>query len=497
MMRNVFAVLHYKKQPSRFLTIVNLCSVLIALYSITMLLPITVAWYYHDGYVTPFLETLIVSLIFGLLGIQSTNQGITNLHKRDGFMVACLFWVIFSLISALPLYLDRRLDLSLTNAMFEGISGISTTGASIFSDVDNLPKSILFYRAQLNFFGGLGIIVLAVAIMPFLGIGGARLYQSEMPGPMKEEKMTPRLADTARSMWGLYCLLALICTFAFHWAGMNMFDAICHGLSTVSLGGFSTHTNSIGFYHSHPIELVAGVFSLLAAINFSLYYIAITKRSITPITKNPEFRFFIVVLGIIVAITCLELYRTDTFSMIDSIVHGFFQAVSVMSDNGLGAADYPNWPQSITLLLIGSSFFGGCFGSTCGGIKAMRFLALYRQSRREVVQLIQPNAILKTKIDGEPLSGRVIRSIWALFFLYICFTGLFVWGLLAIGYDFNTAFGTVAGCINNMGIGYGTTASGFGPLNDPGKWMMCAAMLFGRLEIFPILIVCSRTFWRY
>lgn len=486
-----------QQNSSRFHTIIHLCSFLITLYSFTMLVPIAVALFYQDGYITPFLTTFLLSLAIGLIGWKTTAQENKNLQKRDGFMVACLFWLIFSVMSALPFLLDRRLDLSLTDAMFEGVSGITTTGASIFSNIDELPKSILFYRAQLNFLGGLGIIVLAVAIMPFLGIGGAKLYQSEMPGPMKEEKMTPRLADTARNLWGLYSVLALGCAVAYKLAGMNWFNAICHSLSTVSLGGFSTHSDSLGYYNSAAIELVGGVFSILAAINFALYYIMLVRRSIKPIWYNAEVRFFILILSIVVGIACLELVRTQTFATQDALVHGFFQTVSVMTDNGLGSAGYPNWPSHIVLLLLGASFFGGCFGSTCGGIKAVRFLLLYRQGNREIQQLIHPNAILTTKINGQVVSDRVIRSVWGLFFLYIFFTCVFVWGLVAIGHDFVTAFGTVAACINNMGIGYGDTASGFGTLKDAAKWLMCVAMLFGRLEIFPVLIIFSRTFWRF
>ncbi|MCU7974061.1 TrkH family potassium uptake protein [Shewanella sp. SW36] len=493
----MIAVNGIQKSSSRFHTIIHLCSFLIVIYSFTMLMPIAVALFYKDGYITPFLITFLLSLFIGVVGWKMTSEENKNLQKRDGFMVACLFWLIFSLMSALPFLLDRRLDLSLTDAMFEGVSGITTTGASIFSDIDELPKSILFYRAQLNFLGGLGIIVLAVAIMPFLGIGGAKLYQSEMPGPMKEEKMTPRLADTARNLWGLYSVLALGCAVAYKLAGMNWFNAICHSLSTVSLGGFSTHSDSLGYYNSAAIELVGGVFSILAAINFALYYIVLVRRSFKPIWYNAEVRFFILILSIVVGIACLELNRTQTFDIKDSLVHGFFQTVSVMTDNGLGSAGYPNWPSHIVLLLLGASFFGGCFGSTCGGIKAVRFLLLYRQGIREIHQLVHPNAILTTKISGQVVSDRVIRSVWGLFFLYIFFTCVFVWGLVAIGHDFATAFGTVAACINNMGIGYGDTASGFGTLKDAAKWLMCVAMLFGRLEIFPVLIIFSRAFWRF
>ncbi|MNZ83084.1 Trk system potassium uptake protein TrkG [compost metagenome] len=441
--------------------------------------------------------TGLVTFSFGAAGWLATRAGEKTLKTKDGFVVAVLFWVIFSVISTMPLYFDSRLSLSLVDAMFEGVSGITTTGALVLNDIDNLPKSILYYRAQLNFLGGLGIIVLAVAVMPFLGIGGARLYQSEMPGPLKEEKLTPRMADTAKSLWLIYVNLAVVCAVAYYAAGMNWFDALCHSLSTVSLGGFSTHGSSLGFYDSPTIELVGGFFSILAAINFALYFIALSQRSLLPILRNSEFRFFLLILFMVVSVTCLELYRTGIFSSHDAIVHGFFQATSVMTDNGLGAGDYPSWPSHIVLLLLGASFFGGCVGSTCGGIKAMRFLVLYRQGRQEIKQLIHPNAIIATKVGGYSVPDRVTRSIWGLFFLFIFFACVFVWGLVTIGHDLATAFGTVAACMNNMGIGYGETSAGFGTLKEPAKWLMCVAMIFGRLEIFPILIVFSRAFWRF
>lgn len=462
-----------------------------------MPIPAIVGLVFGEEDLTSFLITFVLAFLVGLIGWQITSRGDKTLQTRDGFTVAVLFWLIFSVVSAMPFYLDSRLNLPLSDAVFEGVSGITTTGASVLNDIDNLPKSILYYRAQLNFLGGLGIIVLAVAILPLLGIGGAKLYQSETPGPMKEEKMTPRLADTARNLWVIYAGLTMGCGVAYHLAGMNWFDALCHSLSTVSLGGFSPHGSSLGFYNNPAIELVGGIFSILAAVNFALYFLAFSRRSLEPILNNSEFRFFLLILSLVVAVTCVELYRTGTFDAQGAMVHGFFQAISIMTDNGLGAADYPSWPSHIVLLLLGASFFGGCVGSTCGGIKAMRFLLLYRQGSREIKELIHPNAVYATKVSGRPVPDRVIRSIWGLFFLYIFFACVFVWGLVAIGHDFTTSFGTVAACMNNMGVGYGDTASGFGTLKEPAKWLMCVAMLFGRLEIFPILIVMSRTFWRF
>ncbi len=485
------------EKSSRLDTILHLCSFLSIIYSFSMLIPISVGLIFDENNFTPFLLTFLISFSCGFAGWQATSKGNKTLKTRDGFIVAVLFWVVFSAISTMPFYLDDRLGLSFTDALFEGISGITTTGASVLNDIDNLPKSILYYRAQLNFLGGLGIIVLAVAVLPFLGIGGAKLYQSEMPGPMKEEKFTPRLADTARNLWMIYSSLAVGCALSYYLAGMSWFDALCHSLSTVSLGGLPTHGDSLGFYNSSAIELVGGIYSILAAVNFALYFVALSRRSLRPILTNSEFQFFSLILSLVVGVTCLELFRTETFEAKDALVHGFFQAVSIMTDNGLGAGNYPSWPAHVVLLLLGASFFGGCVGSTCGGIKAMRFLLLYRQGSREIKQLIHPNGVFLTKVSGRSVSDRVVRSVWSLFFFYIFFACMFVWGLMVLGYDINTAFGTVAACINNMGVGYGDTASGFGTLNDPAKWLMCLAMLFGRLEIFPVLIVFSRTFWRF
>jgi trk system potassium uptake protein TrkH len=483
----------------RIISILRLCSLLITLYSFSMLAPVAIALIYGEADIVAFLLTFCAALATGLCGLFATKRqpSTTNLQDRDGFLVAVLFWLIFSTFSALPFVFDTRLNMSLDEAVFEGISGITTTGATVFGNVDALPKSILYYRAQLNFLGGLGIIVLAIAVLPLLGIGGAKLYKSEMPGPQKQEKLTPRLADTARHLWLIYLGLTLLCTLSFRVAGMNLFDAICHALSTMSLGGFSTRTASLGYYNSHAIEWVGGIFSILAAVNFTLYFWAATKRSLDPILKDPEFRFFILIIGLVILMTCTELYRTGTFGAMDALTHGFFQTASVVTDNGLGTADFPNWPSHIVLLLLGASFFGGCVGSTCGGIKAMRFLVLYRVSSREVDQLIHARAVYSTNIGGFPISERVIKSVWSLFFFYIFFTCMFVWALVILGRDLATAFGTVAACINNMGIGYGDTAAGFGTLTALEKWLMSAAMLFGRLEIFPILVVCSRTFWRF
>ncbi|WBM69691.1 TrkH family potassium uptake protein [Buttiauxella sp. WJP83] len=481
---------------TRFRIVIHLCAFLVVLYSLTMIPPMVLALIEKDRSLFGFFYTFIITFSLGGIGWAVTGRTNIQLETRDGFIIIVLFWLLFSLISAMPLWLDDSYNVSLADAIFEGVSGITTTGASVFNDVSGLPKSILYYRAQLNFVGGLGVIVLAVAVLPLLGIGGMKLYQSEMPGPFKEERLTPRLADTAKSLWLTYLLLGAACTLAFWLAGMPFFDSICHGLSTVSLGGFSTRTESIGFYDSYAIELVAGGFSLLSAINFTLYFVALSRRSFKPFIKSAELRFFLLVASIVILIITLEVWRAGMYSLPASFVHAFFLTSSMITDNGLATADYASWPVHTIVLLLSASFFGGCVGSTCGGIKALRFLVLFKQSRHEVHQLAHPRAIMSIRVGNSPVNDRVLRSVWSFFFLYVVCTCFFIWMLNLQGYDLLTSFATVAACINNMGLGFGETAAGFGTLSDSAKYLMCAAMLLGRLEIYPVLILLSRTFWR-
>ncbi|MEY8709595.1 potassium transporter TrkG [Mangrovibacter phragmitis] len=481
---------------SRTKIVVHLCGFLVLLYSLSMIPPMLLALIDKDRSLFAFLITFVCFSVLGGFCWVTTRQENVQLKTQDGFIIIVLFWLLFSVISAMPLWLNDSLHISLADALFEGVSGITTTGASIFNNVSLLPRSILYYRAQLNFIGGLGVIVLAVAVLPLLGIGGMKLYQSEMPGPFKEERLTPRLADTSRNLWFTYLLLGLACTIAYMFAGMPWFDALCHGLSTVSLGGFSTRSESIGFFDNQTVELVAGVFSLLSGINFTLYFVAIIRRSIQPFRRNPELRFYFTVAAILVTIVAFEVWRAGMYSPGDSLVHAFFLTSSMLTDNGLATGDYAHWPTHTIVLLLCASFFGGCVGSTCGGLKMMRLLILLRQSRHELHQLAHPRALISIKVGKTVMSDRVVRSVGSFFFLYVACTCLFIWLLNLMGYDLLTSFATVAACINNMGLGFGATASGFGGLSEGAKYLMCAAMLLGRLEIYPVLILFSRTFWR-
>jgi trk system potassium uptake protein TrkH len=462
-----------------------------------MLPPVVVGLYFQDPNIWPFISTFVLTGGLGLLGMVFIDRNKAQLKQRHSFLVLVVFWLVFSVVSALPFSFSEALNISYVDSLFEAISGITTTGATIIVDVDHTPKIFLYYRAQLNFVGGLGIIVLAMALLPSMGIGGARLYQSEAPGASRDERISPRLADTARNLWVIYTLLGVACTLSFAWAGMGWFDALCHAMSTVSLGGFSTRTDSIAHFNNPAIEWVAGIFTLLAAVNFALYFRVWHQRNLRALYRDDELRFFLSVFFFITVFVCGYLYWSNFFPLYESIYHGFFQTASIMADNGLVTDQFPNWPVPVALVLILSSFFGGCVGSTGGGIKALRFLMLFRQSKQQLDEAIHPHGIFPVKVGKRVAHPEAIQSVWALFFVYIVFTIIFVVGLVLTGEDILTAFGSVAACINNMGVGYGDTAVTFNTLTHVGKWLMCAAMLFGRLEIFPILIVLSKRYWSF
>ncbi|MEI2646096.1 MAG: TrkH family potassium uptake protein [Candidatus Competibacter sp.] len=479
-------------------TALYMVGLLMILFSTTMLPPMGVAWWY-DGYevVLPFAKAMGTMLGLGLLCWLPVCRYKPDLRNRDGFAVVVAFWFLLSLIGALPFMLSTNPHMRLVDAVFETVSGLTTTGATVLSGLDAMPKAIVYYRAQLNFLGGMGVIVLAVALLPMLGVGGMQLYKAETPGPMKDEKLTPRITETAKNLWVIYVALNVICTLSFWVAGMNFFDALCHSFATLALGGYSTHDASIGYFNSPAIELVAGFFSIVAAINFALFFLAWRARSLQAIFRDPEFRFCMVVFGAIIATACLYLYFSGKFSPWEAFYHGFFQTASVITDNGLGTIGYPaDWPIFVPLLLLLGSFFGGCVGSTCGGIKAIRFLLLYKQSVREARLLIRPSAQIAVKLGVQPVSDRVMQAVWGFYYLYVFSYCFFSLALTATGVDLVTAFGSVAGCLNNMGIGLGETAVGFAPLNDTATWLLSLAMLIGRFEVFPLLLLFLPDFWK-
>ena len=474
----------------------RILGILLMIISLSMLPPIPVSLWYADGSALPFFLAFLVTITAGLILWFPVKSFKKEMRLRDGFIVVVMYWVVLGLAGSLPLILSATPVLSITDAVFESMSGLTTTGATVITGLDELPKSILYYRQQLQWLGGMGIIVLAVAILPMLGIGGMQLYRAETPGPMKDTKLTPRITETAKALWYIYLGLTVACALAYWAAGMTPFDAIGHSFSTVAIGGFSTHDLSIGYFNSAAIEMVAVVFMILAGVNFSLHFLAWRNISIKPYIGDSEFKTYIKVLVFVALITSMYLYITGTFNGWDSIHNGIFQAVSIGTTTGFTIAEYHTWPGFLPALLLLTSFIGGCAGSTGGGMKVIRVLLLFKQGMREVVRLIHPNAQVPVKIGGEVLEERVIDAVWGFFSLYVVSFIIMALLLAASGLDLVTSFSAVAACMNNLGPGLGDVGSHYGDINDIAKWILCFAMLLGRLEIFTLLVLLTPAFWR-
>lgn len=482
----------------RSATIIRILGLLLMLFSTTLLPPLIIALSVDDGALSAFTLSLAVTLGTGFLLWLPTRHCHQELLLRDGFMVVVLFWVVLGLFGALPLLLGITPAISWTDAVFESISGLTTTGATLLVGIDDLPTSLLWYRQQLQWFGGMGIIVLAVAILPLLGIGGMQLYRAETPGPVKDNKLTPRITETAKTLWYLYLGLTLACAMAYWVAGMDPFDAISHAFATVAIGGFSTHDASMGYFQDQPlIEAVAILFMLLAGINFALHFAAWSRLSLAPYRGDSELRAYLLILGLVAVITSLFLYYHQTFTTPEqALLHGVFQAVSIGTTTGFTTSDYHNWPSFLPVLLLFASFIGGCAGSTGGGMKVIRFVLLFKQGVREIQRLIHPNAVIPIRIGGKRADSRVIEAVWGFFATYVAIFSLLMLLLMADGLDQITAFSAVAACINNLGPGLGEVGSNYATMSDFAKWLLSLAMLLGRLEIFTLLVLFTPTYWR-
>lgn len=472
----------------------RLIGILLTLFSFTMVPPILVGLWYGDGGIQTFFITLLVTLTCGILVSFPVLNYRQEMRLRDGFLVVALFWTVLGLFGAQPFYLEH--SMSVTDAVFESLSGLTTTGATVIVGLDELPHALLYYRQQLQWFGGMGIIVLAVAILPMLGIGGMQLYRAETPGPIKDTKLTPRITETAKALWYIYLGLTILCGLCFWLAGMNLFDAIGHAFSTVAIGGFSTHDTSIGYFDSPAIMMIAVVFMLISGANFALHFLALRSRNVGIYWADSEFRAYIIAMSLVALTTIIYLQLTRTFEGFEVLLHGIFQVVSIATTTGFTTSEYFAWPGFLPVLLLFTSFVGGCAGSTGGGMKVIRFLLLYKQGRREIIRLIHPAAQVPVRLGDKAVSEKVINAVWGFFALYIASFTFMLLALMATGLDQVTAFSAVAACINNLGPGLGDVGATFTQLNDPAKWVLCFAMLLGRLEIFTLLVLLTPAFWR-
>lgn len=482
----------------QFTVIQRVIGILLMLFSTTMLPPLLVSLIGGDGNHSAFLITLALTFLTGLFAWLPVHNSKNDLRLRDGFLIVVLFWTVLGLFGALPFYLDITSPLSITDAVFESVSGLTTTGATVFHHIDGLPASILYYRQQLQWLGGMGIIVLAVAILPMLGIGGMQLYRAETPGPMKDSKLTPRITETAKALWYIYLGLTVLCIIGYWLAGMNLFDAIGHSFSTVAIGGFSTHDASLGYYVDQPmVEVVATIFMLLAGANFALHYLSWRRMSLAAYRLDEEFLTYIKVFLVIGVVTVAYLLYVDFFLSWDEAVrHGIFQAVSIGTTTGFTTVNYDHWPALLPVMLLFASFIGGCAGSTGGGMKVIRFLLLLKQGTREIAKLIHPSAIIPIKIGGKPVKESVISSVWGFFATYVAIFAVMMLVLMMTGLDQVTAFSAIAASLNNLGPGLGEVSAHYADVGDVAKWVLCFAMLLGRLEIFTLLVLLTPAFWR-
>jgi trk system potassium uptake protein TrkH len=467
----------------------RILGLLLMVFSITMLPPILVSIWYADQAWLSFIEGFALTLVAGIVCWLPVRRERRELRLRDGFLVVASFWTVLGTFGAAPLYFDDSLSLTVTDAIFESISGLTTTGATVLTGLDELPRSILYYRQQLQWLGGMGIIVLAVAVLPMLGVGGMQLYRAETPGPVKDTKLTPRITETAKALWYVYLGFTISCLAGYMLAGMSG--------STVAIGGFSTHDLSIGYFDSNAISLVAVVFMFFAGINFSLHFFAWRYVSVKHYTQDPECRAYAFVLTVISVMVISALVYFNTFATAsDAIVNGLFQAVSIATTTGFTTSDFSMWPTAIPVLLVFASFIGGSAGSTAGGIKVIRWLLVYKQGVREIVRLVHPSAEIPVKLGNKAVPYRVVDAVWGFFSIYvIVFAGMML-AMMATGLDQVTAFSAVAATLNNLGPGLGDVSNGFMSLSDVAKWIAIAGMLLGRLEIFTLLVLFTPTFWR-
>ncbi len=492
-----------KSSFSPFL-VLNVLSMLVVLNGLAILLALPFAIYYGEGSSLAIMTTGLSSSLLGLGGwLLTRHSHKQELRKRDGYLIVTLGWVIMSLIGAMPYVVSGAIP-SYTNAFFESMSGFTTTGASILGEqIEALPKGLHFWRAMTHWIGGMGIIVLTIAILPFLGIGGMQLYAAEAPGPTPD-KLTPRIKETAKRLWILYVALTGLEVILLMLGDMTFFDAICHSMSTLSTGGFSTRQASMGAFSPYH-QYVVIFFMFWAGNNFVLTYAALRRKSLI-LWKTEEFRlYFLVVLGLIMVVTGFVYWgeyvgKSATLSFEQAFRDASFQVLAIITTTGFGTADFTAWGSFLMLLFFVLMFVGANAGSTSGGIKLVRWAVILKNSHLELKRQLHPKAIMLVRFNGKSVSDELVSRIKAflLIFLFIFVAGTFVMSLM--GLDFISALGSVAACLGNIGPGIGIVGPGdslnFAQLPDGGKWFLSFLMLLGRLELFTVLILITPFFWR-
>ena len=470
-------------------SIVNLFSILVLFFSLSYIFPIIISLIFDDGATELFLYALLGVVLIGLVGLLATRKVDNELSQKDGFVIIVLFWVVLCFAGSIPFYLS---GMNAIDSIFESMSGITTTGATVISNLDTLPESLLFYRQLLQWMGGMGLIVLAIAVMPLLGIGGGQIYKTEIPGAMGEQKLTPRIKETAQVLWLIYLGLTVLCAILYYLGGMGSFDAVSHAMSTVAIGGFSTHNDSIGHFNSIAIETICIVFMLLSAFSFTLHYFAVFKKKPLKYFYDPEIRFFMSILAIIFII-CAMISNISNYG--PNLRELAFHSVSMLTTTGFSISNSSEWPFSISFILLIGAFIGACAGSVGGGVKSWRVLIMINHAHKNIMKIIHPNSVISLKIGTKNVNDEVATSVWGFFSIYIISFIILLLFVLITGVDFESAFSAVGACLNNLGPGLGIVSENYANINSASKGILAFAMLLGRLEIFTLLVILTPMFW--
>lgn len=470
---------------------------LLALTGLTHLIPAAVAWLYSDASRWPFTFSSIGLVLTGALMWLPVRRHRLDLRLREGFLVVAMSWMTVVVGGTIPMIAIPEYPITWVDAFFESMSGLTTTGATVLTGLDTAPRGLLMHRAFLQWLGGMGIIVLAVAILPMLRIGGMQLYRAETPGPMKDSKLTPRITETAKALWLVYLGITAVCALAYWAAGMSGFDAITHAFTTIPTGGYSNYDASISYFHSPLIEILASIFMTIGGINFALHYLAWRRASTQVYQQDAELKVYLSLLAIFSAIASIGIYYHGIEEHLnDAVRHGIFMTVSAMTSTGYTLEGFYLWPSFLPIFVIFIVFIGGCAGSTGGGMKVIRVMLLYKQAVREIQRVIHPSAITPVKINGRAVESHVMSAVWAFFFIYMATYAIASIMLTATGLDLETSFSAVAACLTQLGPGLGAVGPHFGDISDIAKLLLSFTMLLGRLEIFTLLVLFTPTYWK-
>ncbi len=483
---------------SAILPVLHIFSKVLMLFAFAFLLPLGVSIALGDGAQKAYDEAILITFFSGMALWLVSRRGKRELHTRDGFLLVVMIWALLPVFSAIPLMVYLP-DLAFNEAYFEAVSGLTATGATVLSGLDSLPPSINIWRTQMHWIGGMGVIVLVVAVLPMLGVGGRQLFKAETPTPMKDSKLTPRMAETAKGLWVVYAFITVICMLALWAGGMNWIDAVVHGFSVMGLGGMSSHDASMAYFDSLLLEMIVMFFALVAGISFSTHFMAFRMKSLLAYRLDAELPWFLGVLAVSAfALAGYLLYKGFYLDFPEALRYAAFNTVSVATTLGFSSTDYNVWPYFAPLWMLFLSSFAASSGSTGGGIKMLRAVLLSKQLYRELIKLIHPNAEIHTKIGRQAVPNKIIYAVLAFLFVYVASVVSLSFVLSASGLDIFTAFTAVVAMVNNTGPGLGQVgpASTYAVLNDFQTWVLSFAMLLGRLEFFTLLVVLTPVFWR-